>query len=101
MEQSPEPTGPPPRRGPSVDLDPTGIVTGKQPDRQRRQFLNDSFYRSSPAFFVLFTYGDRRCMDRKLYSWETYAPRRDTPMFARARTPLETILTQMANVNVD
>ena len=100
MEQSPELTGPPPRRGPSVDLDPTGIVTGKQPDRQRRPFLNYSFYRPSRAFFVLFTYGDRRCMDRKLYSWETYAPRRDTPMFARARTPLETILTQMANVNV-
>ena len=42
MEHSPE-GGPPPRRGPSVDLDPTGIVTGKSPDRQRRQFLNYSF----------------------------------------------------------
>ena len=29
MERSPEGIGPPPRRGPSVDLDPTGIVTGK------------------------------------------------------------------------
>src|SRR5205823_13032562 len=48
MEQSPE--GPPPRRGPSVDLDPTGIVTGKDPDRQRRQFLNYSFYRLDPVF---------------------------------------------------
>src|SRR5438132_11416346 len=48
MEQSPE--GPPPRRGPSVDLDPTGIVTGKSPDRQRRQFLNYSFYRLDPVF---------------------------------------------------
>src|SRR5688572_22884318 len=47
---SPEGTGPPPRRGPSVDLDPTGIVTGKSPDRQRRQFLNYSFYRLDPAF---------------------------------------------------
>ena len=45
MKHSPEGTGPPPRRGPSVDLDPTGIVTGKSPDRQRRQFLNYSFYR--------------------------------------------------------
>ena len=43
-------TVPPPRRGPSVDLDPTGIVTGKSPDRQRRQFLNYSFYRLEPVF---------------------------------------------------
>jgi chlorite dismutase len=49
-EPSPEPTGPAPRRGPSVDLDPTGIVTGKSPDRQRRQFLNYSFYRLDPMF---------------------------------------------------
>src|SRR4029450_7313900 len=47
MEQSPE--APPPRRGPSVDLDPTGIATGKSPDRQRRQFLNYSFYRPDPG----------------------------------------------------
>jgi chlorite dismutase len=45
-----ERSGPPPRRGPSVDLDPTGIVSGKSPDRQRRQFLNYSFYRLDPAF---------------------------------------------------
>ena len=50
MEHSPEGTGPPPRRGPSVDLDPTGIATGKAPDRQRRQFLNYSFYRLDPVF---------------------------------------------------
>jgi hypothetical protein len=47
MEHAPERTGPPPRRGPSVDLDPNGIVTGKDPDRQRRQFLNYAFYRST------------------------------------------------------
>jgi chlorite dismutase len=45
-----ESTGPPPRRGPSVDLDPSGIVTGKEPDRQRRQFLNYAFYRLDPLF---------------------------------------------------
>ena len=50
MEHSPEVIGPPPRRGPSVDLDPTGIVTGKSADRQRRQFLNYSFYRLDPVF---------------------------------------------------
>jgi len=38
------------RPGPSVDVDPTGIVNGKGPDRQRRQFLNYSFYRLDPAF---------------------------------------------------
>lgn len=41
---------PPPRRGPAVDVDPTGIATGKAPDRQRRQFLNYSFYRLDPVF---------------------------------------------------
>ncbi len=42
--------GPAPRRGPSVDLDPHGIVSGKPPDRQRRQFLNYAFYRLDPVF---------------------------------------------------
>jgi chlorite dismutase len=46
------PGGPPPpaRRGPSVDLDPSGILTSKSPDRQRRQFLNYAFYRLDPVF---------------------------------------------------
>ncbi len=47
---SSERSGPPPRRGPSVDLDPTGIVAGKEPDRQRRQLLNYAFYRLDPVF---------------------------------------------------
>ena len=38
VEHSPEGSGPPPRRGPSVDLDPPGIVAGKSPDRERRRF---------------------------------------------------------------
>ena len=50
IEPPSERSGPPPRRGPSVDLDPTGIVTGKSPDRQRRQFLNYEFYRLDPVF---------------------------------------------------
>src|SRR5512134_2158589 len=50
MEHPPGDTGPPPRRGPAVDLDPNGIVTGKGPDRQRRQFLNYAFYRLDPVF---------------------------------------------------
>ena len=49
-EPSSDHTGAPPRRGPSVDLDPAGIVSGKSPDRQRRQFLNYSFYRLDPGF---------------------------------------------------
>src|SRR4029077_9599492 len=36
--------------GPSVDLDPTGIVTARAPDRQRRQFLNYSFSQLDPVF---------------------------------------------------
>ena len=48
-EHSPERIGSP-RRGPTVDLDPTGIVSGKAPDRQRRQFLNYAFYRIDPVF---------------------------------------------------
>jgi chlorite dismutase len=50
MDQSPQGTGAQPRRGPSVDIDPSGIVTGKSPDRQRRQFLNYAFYRLDPVF---------------------------------------------------
>src|SRR5215204_2059907 len=52
-ERSSAPDGseaPPHRRGPSVELDPTGIVTGRSSDRQRRQFLNYSFYRLDPVF---------------------------------------------------
>jgi chlorite dismutase len=41
---------PPARRGPMVDLDPSGQVTGKEPDRSRRQFLNYAFYKLDPAF---------------------------------------------------
>jgi chlorite dismutase len=51
MEHSPRDTGPPPaRHGPSVDIDPSGTLTGKSPDRQRRQFLNYAFYRLDPVF---------------------------------------------------
>lgn len=38
------------RRGPSVDLDPSGLVAARAPDRQRRQFINYAFYRLDPAF---------------------------------------------------
>lgn len=50
MEHSTRDAGAPPRRGPAVDLDPTGCVTARSPDRQRRQFLNYSFYRLDPLF---------------------------------------------------
>jgi chlorite dismutase len=32
-----------------VDLDPSGQVTGKEPDRSRRQFMNYAFYKLDPA----------------------------------------------------
>jgi chlorite dismutase len=46
---SPQRAGPA-RRGPVVDLDPSGQVTGKKPDRAARQFLNYAFYKVAPAF---------------------------------------------------
>jgi chlorite dismutase len=42
--------GPPVRRGPMVDLDPSGQVTSREPDRGARQFLNYAFYKVDPAF---------------------------------------------------
>ena len=42
--------GAPPRRGPIVDLDPSGRVSGREPDRTRRQFLNYAFFKVDPAF---------------------------------------------------
>lgn len=46
-----QPTTPavPPRRGPMVDLDPSGQVTNKEPDRSRRQYLNYAFFKVDPA----------------------------------------------------
>jgi chlorite dismutase len=41
---------PSPRRGPTVDLDPSGQVGQKGPDRAVRQFLNYAFYKLDPAF---------------------------------------------------
>lgn len=46
----PGPAQPPARRGPMVDLDPSGQVTGKEPDRAVRQFLNYAFFKLDPAF---------------------------------------------------
>jgi len=50
MEHAPEGSRPAPRRGPSVDLDPSGLSTARSADRERRQFLNYSFYRLDPMF---------------------------------------------------
>ena len=38
------------RRGPVVDLDPSGQVTGREPDHATRQFMRYAFYRLDPAF---------------------------------------------------
>ncbi len=46
----PQQPGPPARRGPTVDLDPSGRVGGREPDRTPRQFLNYAFYKVDPAF---------------------------------------------------
>ena len=44
------PAGPPARRGPTVDLDPSGQVTSKEPDRATRQFVNYAFFKLDSAF---------------------------------------------------
>jgi chlorite dismutase len=50
QEQTPtqRPSGGPPRR--TVDLDPSGQQTAREPDRARRQFLNYAFFKLDPAF---------------------------------------------------
>lgn len=47
---SSQPDAAPPRRGPTVDLDPSGQVGGREPDRQERQYLNYAFFKLDPAF---------------------------------------------------
>ncbi len=46
------PHAPPPGpvRGPTVDLDPSGQVTRREPDRATHQFLNYAFFKLDPAF---------------------------------------------------
>lgn len=63
MEHAPGMSGPTPRRGPSVDLDPNGVMAGKTPDRQRRQFLNYAFYRLDPVFRRLAVDDQRDAVD--------------------------------------
>jgi chlorite dismutase len=50
VSQHPSPPTQPPRRGPSVDLDPSGQVGQREPDRATRQFLGYAFYKLDPAF---------------------------------------------------
>ncbi len=55
-ENTPPPTGGRPGSAPGgrpkmmVDLDPSGQVTQREPDRAQRQFLNYAFYKLDPAF---------------------------------------------------
>jgi len=50
MSESTAPAAPSRPRGPIVDLDPSGQVTQKEPDRAARQFLGYSFYKLDNAF---------------------------------------------------
>ena len=45
-----KPAGRPDRPKMMVDLDPSGQVTQREPDRAKRQFLNYAFYKLDPAF---------------------------------------------------
>lgn len=38
------------RPGPTIDLDPSGQVAAREPDRATRQFLNYAFFKLDPAF---------------------------------------------------
>ncbi len=50
-ETPPKPEGKPAGRPKMmVDLDPSGQVTQREPDRAKRQFLNYAFYKLDPAF---------------------------------------------------
>ena len=50
MDKQEQPASHARRPGPTVDLDPSGQVTGKGPDRGARQFVNYAFYKLDPAF---------------------------------------------------
>jgi chlorite dismutase len=56
-----------------VDLDPSGQVTGRAPDRDRRQFLNYAFYKLDPAFRRL-PHGERTAANEEFVAlvrrWE-------------------------------
>ena len=56
------PAGP---RGPMVDLDPSGSVGGREPDRTRRQFLNYAFFQVDPEFRRLSI--DEQCAMKREY----------------------------------
>ena len=60
---SPAPQASPARRGPIVDLDPSGQVTAKEPDRAQRQFLNYAFYKVETAFRRLPAHERRNAAD--------------------------------------
>jgi chlorite dismutase len=50
MSHPPAPQGQPSRRELMVDLDPSGQVSRRDPDRSTRQFLNYAFYKFDPSF---------------------------------------------------
>lgn len=47
---APQPASKPTGRRMMVDLDPSGQVSQREPDRAKRQFLNYAFYKLDPAF---------------------------------------------------
>jgi chlorite dismutase len=50
MSHPSTPAGQPSRRELMVDLDPSGQVARREPDRSTRQFLNYAFYKFDPSF---------------------------------------------------
>jgi chlorite dismutase len=73
MSQHPAPPPPAARRpGPTVDLDPSGQVTNREPDRAVRQFLSYAFFKLDPSFRQLPVSGRKAAKDefaRLLADW--------------------------------
>lgn len=66
------------KRGRMVDLDPSGQVTQKEPDRANRQYLNYSFYKLDPAFRRLSTEEKTEILaefEAACHAWTEEAPR--------------------------
>ncbi len=74
---APTPPKPPARRM-MVDLDPSGQVTQREPDRAKRQFLNYAFYKLDPAFRRLSREEQQAMKDEFVAAataWSTDAPK--------------------------
>ena len=101
--QQPEtpPAGSPARRGPMVDLDPSGQVTAKEPDRATRQFLNYAFFKLDPAFRRLEAEARAAAKEEYVAAVDAWSTREDlilrTYSLAGLRADCDFMLWRIAN----